>query len=160
MTIKEVKKDLFTVSEDYALAHCISADFALGAGIAKEFNRRFNCRKRLFKIFEGSWIPRWDRTQERYKGGCVTLGIGMPIADEPPFIFNLITKRNHWDKPTLTTINNALVWMKEQCEMLDIHKVAMPRIGCGLDRQDWTEVKKLIEEVFDDTDIEILVCSL
>ena len=50
--------------------------------------------------------------------------------------------------------------MKKHCEMLDIHKVAMPRIGCGLDRQDWTEVKKLIEEVFDDADIEILVCSL
>lgn len=37
MIIKEVKKDLFTVSDDYALVHCISADFALGAGIAKEF---------------------------------------------------------------------------------------------------------------------------
>ena len=84
-TEEEVKRDLFTASDNYALAHCISADFALGAGIAKEFDRRFNCRKRLFKIFEGSWIPRWDRTQERYKGGCVTLGIGMPIADEPPF---------------------------------------------------------------------------
>ena len=50
--------------------------------------------------------------------------------------------------------------MKEQCELLDIHKVAMPRIGYGLDRQNWSEVKKLIEEVFEDTDIEILVCSL
>ena len=48
MTIKEIKKDLFTMPNDYALAHCISADFALGAGIAKEFDKRFNCRKRLF----------------------------------------------------------------------------------------------------------------
>ena len=53
MIIKEVKKDLFTVSNDYALAHCISADFTLGAGIAKEFDKRFNCRIRLFKIFDG-----------------------------------------------------------------------------------------------------------
>lgn len=47
MIIKEVKKDLFTVSDDYALAHCISADFALGAGIAKEFDRRFDARKKI-----------------------------------------------------------------------------------------------------------------
>ena len=40
MTIKEEKRDLFTMPEDYALAHCISADFALGAGIAKEFDKK------------------------------------------------------------------------------------------------------------------------
>lgn len=42
MVLKEVNKDLFTVSKDYALAHCISADFKLGAGIAKEFDKRFD----------------------------------------------------------------------------------------------------------------------
>lgn len=67
-------------------------------------------------------------------------------------------KRNYWDKPTLTTIKNALIWMKEQCEMLNIHKVAMPRIGCGLDRQKWSDVKRIIEDVFCDADIEIVVC--
>ena len=50
--------------------------------------------------------------------------------------------------------------MKEQCEAYDIKKLAMPRIGCGLDRQNWTDVKALIEKVFADTDIEIMVCSL
>lgn len=39
MIIKEVKKDLFTVPKDYVLAHCISADFALGAGIANKINK-------------------------------------------------------------------------------------------------------------------------
>lgn len=161
MIIKEVKKDLFTVSKDYALAHCISADFALGAGIAKEFDKRFNCRKRLFKIFERSWIPRWDKTQEKYRGGCIPLGVYYSINDDvPPIIFNLITKRNYWDKPTLTTIKNSLLWMKEQCEIWNIKKIAMPQIGCGLDRQNWSDIKELIEKVFADTDIEIVVCSL
>ena len=158
MRYKEVYGDLFSAGSEPLYVHCISADFALGAGIAKEFNRRFNCRKRLFRIFKESWIPIWDKTQERYRGDCIILGIGMPIADEAPFIFNLVTKRNYWDKPTLTTIKNALVQMKEQCELLNVHKVAMPRIGCGLDRQNWSDVKKLIEEAFGDTDIEILVC--
>ena len=110
MTIKEEKRDLFTMPSDYALAHCISADFKLGAGIAKEFNKKFLCKKRLFNIFPKSWIPRWDKTQDRFKGGCIPLGIS---DDEPPIIFNLVTKRNYWNKPTLLTIENALIWMQE-----------------------------------------------
>ena len=153
MIIKEVKKDLFTVSKDYALVHCISADFKLGAGIAREFDKKFNCRKRLFDLNDGdNDVGYWDNGTHGY---CILIGLC-----ENPIILNLVTKRNYWDKPTLITIKNALSWMKKHCEMLDIHKVAMPRIGCGLDRQDWTEVKKLIEEVFDDADIEIVVCSL
>lgn len=153
MIIKEVKKDLFTVPDDYTLVHCISADFKLGAGIAREFDKKFNCRKRLFDLNDGdNDVGYWDNGTHGY---CILIGLC-----ENPIILNLVTKRNYWDKPTLITIKNALSWMKKHCEMLDIHKVAMPRIGCGLDRQDWTEVKKLIEEVFDDADIEILVCSL
>jgi len=54
MIIKEEKRDLFTVSNDYALVHCISADFKLGAGIAKEFDKKFNARQKLFKVFPES----------------------------------------------------------------------------------------------------------
>jgi hypothetical protein len=50
--------------------------------------------------------------------------------------------------------------MKEQCETFSIRKIAMPLIGCGLDRLDWNKVKDVIEDVFSDTDIEILVCKL
>lgn len=40
MIYKEEKRDLFSVPNDYYLAHCISADFALGKGIAVEFNKQ------------------------------------------------------------------------------------------------------------------------
>ena len=36
MKITEIKQDLFTMPSDYALVHCIGADFKLGAGIAKK----------------------------------------------------------------------------------------------------------------------------
>lgn len=153
MTIKEEKRDLFTMPNDYALAHCISADFKLGAGIAKEFDKRFDARQKLFNVFPGSWIPRWDKTQERFRGGSIIL-----FSDYT--FFNLVTKRNYWDKPTLITIENALIWMKEQCEDNYITKLAMPRIGCGMDKRNWSDVKPLIEKVFADTDIEIVVCNL
>ena len=47
MIYKEENRDLFEVPSDYYLAHCISADYALGAGIAVEFVKRFDMRTRL-----------------------------------------------------------------------------------------------------------------
>ena len=46
------------------------------------------------------------------------------------------------------------------CREYGITKVAMPRIGCGLDRLNWDDVRPMIEEIFKDMDIEILVCVL
>ena len=43
------------------------------------------------------------------------------------------------------------------CEQLNVHKLGMPRIGCGLDRLQWSWVKSKIEEKFADTDIDIQV---
>ena len=41
----------------------------------------------------------------------------------------------------------------------DCKKIAMPVIGCGLDRLEWSKVSEIIKEVFECTDIEILVCK-
>ena len=48
MTIKHINGDLFKIAKetDY-LAHCISKDYVLGAGIAVEFQRRFQLREKL-----------------------------------------------------------------------------------------------------------------
>jgi len=152
MKITEIKQDLFTMPNDYALAHCISADFKLGAGIAKKFDRLFDVRQRLFYLCDGDYTKDWD---DGVKGDCLVIRV---IEDHT--IFNLITKRNYWDKPTLQTIEIALEKMKIICDVIGIEKVAIPRIGCGLDKQYWSDVKPLIEKVFADTDIEIVVCSL
>lgn len=148
MIYKEENRDLFSVSDDYYLAHCISADFKLGAGIAVQFNKRFDCRNRLFKLFPDTRVPYWDKLQDKHKGMCVVVN---PV-------YNLITKRNYWDKPTLLTMRNALSWMKEDCEIRGITKIAMPKIGCGLDKLKWNDVSAVIKEVFADVNVEILVC--
>jgi O-acetyl-ADP-ribose deacetylase (regulator of RNase III) len=50
--------------------------------------------------------------------------------------------------------------MKEQIDYLGITKLAMPRIGCGLDRLQWTNVYDIICEVFEDMNIEIVICEI
>jgi len=145
MLLKEVNGDLFNAPQGCYLAHCISGDYALGAGIAKKFNEVYDMRYKLHKNFP---IP----TGEKY----ANVGTALLIDN----VFNLVTKARCYNKPTYETLFDTLYDMKEKCENLDIKRVAMPLIGCGLDKLDWEQVKESIEEVFDDMDIEITVYVL
>lgn len=148
MIFKEEKRDLFSVPEDYYLAHCISADFGMGKGIVVEFNKRFNMKNKLIQKYP-NYLSIWDSSYEE--------DIPCILQDK---VFNLITKRNYWNKPTYSSLENSLIAMKCLAEINNISKIAMPIIGCGLDRLQWNKVKEIIQSVFEDTNIEILVCSI
>lgn len=141
MTITIENRDLFTVPQGYYLAHCISADFALGAGIAKIFDEVYNMRFKLFR----------EHDEYFYDGGDALL------IDN---VFNLVTKPRCYHKPTYGALREALETMKNVMEMNATTKLAMPKIGCGLDRLEWSKVYDIICEVFEDTDVEVLICEL
>ena len=147
MIYKEEVRDLFSVPEDYYLAHCISADFGMGKGIVVEFNKRFNMKNRL-QVKDPDYLYRYN--QHRIGGDCILEGR----------VLNLITKERYWMKPTIITMRLALQKMKQICLKNNITKVAMPTIGAGLDRLAWSDVSKQINDVFGDTDVDILVCKL
>lgn len=146
MKYSEEQRDLFSVSKDYFLVQCISADFGMGAGIAVEFNRLFNMKNRLLSRFNGNVIKEWDSATK--KGGCIV----------EAGTFNMITKRLVHEKPTYETFTNSLERVKEIAIKHDVKKLAMPLIGCGLDKLEWDKVSQIIKDIFNDTDIEILVC--
>lgn len=145
MIYKEEVRDLFTVSEDYYLAHCISSDFAMGRGIAVEFVKRFDMKKKLQARFP-DFI--YEMRYGARMGECI-------LVDR---VLNLVTKERYFQKPTYCSISQALAAMRDICIANNIKKVAMPLIGCGLDRLDFNIVKILITETFQDLNIEILVC--
>ena len=41
-----------------------------------------------------------------------------------------------------------------------VRKLAIPRLGCGLDKLQWDKVSKLIDNIFSKSDIEITVYYL
>ena len=57
-------------------------------------------------------------------------------------------------------MKRALHGLKTGCEKENISKIAMPKIGCGLDRLDWYDISSAIKEIFADSQIEIVVCYL
>lgn len=146
MYIVEIKKDLFEMPPDiYYFVHCISGDYALGAGIARIFNYRMDMRRRLHKQYP---IPQG----EKYAN------VGKALLVDKTF--NLVTKTYCYKKPTYDSLQETLVDMKRQCKELGIKNLAMPYIGCGLDRLEWDKVRKMICRIFEDMDIEIVVCYL
>jgi hypothetical protein len=136
MIYEEKKMNLFDVEDKYYLAHCISADYKLGAGIAVQFEERFKLRNVLNKVGSHMYPD------------CILIGR----------VFNLVTKANYWNKPTYGTLTGSLVQMKDQVIKNKVKFLAMPAIGCGLDKLEWSEVRDIIKETFKDLDIEILIC--
>ena len=146
MVFKEEFRDLFSVPQDYYLAHCISADFGMGKGIVVEFNKRFNLKQKLQNKYPNH-LSEW--LLNKWSFNCILEGR----------VFNLITKERYFHKPTYYTLTGALVMMRDICIKNNITKVAMPVIGCGLDRLLWNRVSNIIKEIFEETEIEILVCK-
>ena len=134
MNYREEVRDLFSVPEEYFLAHCISADFAMGKGIVLEFNKRFDMKRQLRQKYPGYLA---GYRQNPAGGDCILEGRVL----------------------NLSTMEAALQKMRELCQEEGIARIAMPAIGAGLDRLPWEEVAARIQQVFGDSGIEILVCK-
>ena len=145
MIYSEIKEDLFEVPDHYYLAHCINGNYTLGAGIARTFSDKMNMRYHLVLQY-----PIKAGEQNKYIGKALLVGR----------VFNLVTKAFHYNKPTYESLRSALNDMHDQCAELGIKYLAMPKIGCGLDRLDWSKVSVMIREIFSDLDVEILVCYI
>ena len=144
MIYREIEGDLFTAPKDNILVHCISADHAMGAGIAKRFTEMG-----IKKAIEDKDII-WNGTGYSIFASC----------DSCPWLTcNLVTKEKYWGKPTYQTLRQALEDLKKGLKVLEqyYNKIAMPQIGCGLDRLEYNKVSEIIKEVFADTNVEITV---
>lgn len=143
MIFREEQGDLFAeeIVHQYALCHCISSDFALGAGIAKVF-AKMGVKKKL----RAEYPKRWES-----RGYCLFVDVDGILAA------NLVTKRFAFQKPTLGTLRQSLEDLRVQALERGISRLAMPKIGCGLDKLQWDDVREIIKEVFGADDIEILV---
>lgn len=136
--VKIENRDLFHTPRNYALCHCVSMDYKMSSGIAVVMKSKYPVLKRM---------------------PAGKLGTTVAVRQEARVIFNLITKKNHYDKPTLDTMTKAITSMREQCSKFRVDKIAMPLIGCGLDKLEWSDVDKILNKVFKGTNIELLLCK-
>lgn len=88
MKYAEIKKDIFSIQKPCYYVQCISADFAMGAGIALGFNEHFNMKNKLTAAYPNGYTLTYD--DKRMVGDCI-------LMDN---VLNLITKEKYWYKPT------------------------------------------------------------
>lgn len=142
-TIRQVVGDLFS-SSDEALAHCVSENLAMNKGIADLFRRRYGRMDEL-------------KAQKAGVGQVATLS---PRREGEPYIFNLVTKKMHYHKPTYAALEASLVEMRRVIEERGITTLSIPLLGCGLDRLAWSKVLAILQRVFLDMSLTITVWLL
>jgi O-acetyl-ADP-ribose deacetylase (regulator of RNase III) len=126
-----------------ALVHCISADLAMGKGIAKIFKERFGGVDEL-------------RRQHLAVG---QVGV---LTRDGRFIFYMVTKPRSFHKPARADFAAALAALAAACRERGVAQLAMPRIGCGLDGLDWPWVAGRVRDAFagHPTVAAVTVCTL
>jgi len=83
-------------------------------------------------------------------------------------VYNLFSKEVFWHKAGYSVtatryqrhLKSCLEYMRNQMLQNGEKYLAMPKIACGLDRCKWEDVEQIIRDVFEDTNIEILVCII
>ena len=107
-----------------SLAHCISSDFKLSAGIARSFKRKFQ-----YIFPESTNSPLFVQQ----------------VDDR--FIYHLVTKKRFFQKPTYDSFRRPLEAMTQHANKHKVTEISMPKAGCGLDRLEWYKVERLIREI-------------
>ena len=66
----------------------------------------------------------------------------------------------HYHKPTYDAMDSCLKQLAYLCKENKVKKLALPKIGCGVDKLHWPTVQAMIMETFSNMDIEIKVMIL
>ena len=118
---------------------CISADLAMGAGIATKFNYYFNTKNELLK----------------YNKECLDIGLDVNFELCQYYyikpVINFITKEKYWHKPTKEDFEIALNYLPEAMTRINISgkikEIRVPMLGTGLDKLPWSFVKPILQRL-------------
>ena len=63
----------------------------------------------------------------------------------------MITKRHYWHKPSYSSMRKALSNLNIILRNLQIKRIALPKIGQGLDKLKWSRVEAQIRNCIDNS---------
>ncbi len=138
MPIHERNGDLFSAGNSVqGYAQCVSSCVSMHRGIALQFRARFPA---VNDLPTGTPV-----------GGCIVAYHGEQV------IFNLVSKPHFASKPTTRTLRNSIRAFREAAEAEGVTSVALARIGCGLDRMRWYDVRRILQTEFQGSNIHLYV---
>ena len=141
MSVQFLRGDIFR-SRAQTIAHGCNCRGRMGAGIAREFKRRY---PRMFKEYK-----------RRCHGGLFVPGGHYLHKESSPWVLNLATQ-DAVGGAQIEFVEHCLSEFTEYYEEEGITSLAMPRIAAGLGGLDWKEVKALIDEILSRVSIPVFV---
>ena len=144
--IKYVTGDLLAADSE-ALVNTVNCVGVMGRGVALAFKRRFPDNFNAYKA----------------ACDCGELKPGRLFVFEtaelmPRLIINFPTKQHWRARSRLADIEAGLSSLVAEVELLQIHSIALPPLGCGLGGLKWSDVKPCIHRALADiADLDTLV---
>jgi O-acetyl-ADP-ribose deacetylase (regulator of RNase III) len=126
-----------------ALVNPVNCVGVMGAGLAKQFSKRFPANTEFYRIACDQGIVRtgeifWTKQEELY------------IANFPT--------KDDWRNPSkLEYIETGLECLKHDAHGWNIKSIAMPKIGCGLGGLLWEDVLPLIQKTFETSKTKVVL---
>ncbi len=137
MKMVELEINIMGVPQGYYLAQGISRDLNFKVGLPAVFEKQYNMAAKLKRNYTD-----------------IELGKALLVDN----VFNLVAKDSSYDFPDRDMLMDAIINMRDQMETNMVTKLAIPKICCGRNGLDWDDVKSMFEFIFDDSDVQILVC--
>lgn len=149
--IEKIKGNLLEAQVN-AIAHGCNCQGIMNAGIAKDIKEKY------------------PKMYKEYKSLCQT-DLAIPgqlqlyIQKDSPYIINLFTQNTIREGATLEYIDEATKLLAQRLSEYrqkdpKLNTLGMPKIGCGLGRLNWKQVKPIIESNLKDLDMRILIYYL
>ena len=135
MTYAEKKMDLFEVPRDYFIVHCVSADFQMNPGLSFAIDKMFHVKQNLFDQYQG-------------------LRFIYPLVLATDRVISLSTKGSQQVQTDIKDLKWCLHDLKRILDNRGIKKIVLPK-SC-FDKIRWNEIKPVLQDVFSNTDVEIL----
>ena len=151
MQFLEQTRDILNIPNDYALVHCICADFDLGVdAVTRQFNMYYDIKKKLSDTYPGY---KAYYKAKNIEGDCLKIN-----TYNNRRVYNLVTRLDKSCNPAYWNLQMALLKLKEQIKEDNVTKITMPQLDCGVNKLDYLTVCSIIQTIFEDTDTEIVVC--
>lgn len=151
--VEFVQGDLFAqfTNNQSAVTHAVAADMALGKGLALLVKKRFPKLVQQLKTEAKTQVAVGDVVvQPTVEGGGV----------RSDFLFHLVTKKVSRGYPTLADFKLALTTLFDSLVEYGFKKVAMPKIGMGLDRLKAVDVLAALDEQIERTGVDVVMIYL
>ena len=153
--IKHIKCDIFESGAD-VICHQVNCQGVMGSGIAKQVRENYPYVYEEYK----KWCS--IISQDDLLGKAQFVNTRTKYNTSFSGIVNLFAQRNYgYDGKCYTnydSLRKALEWVRA-C-VIDGKTIAIPYLmSCHRGGGDWNVVYKMIEEVFNDSGIDVLICE-